>query len=86
MTVEGFEFFVVAVTSLPSCYLATTGDTHTHRHGSDNSSIVACIRYRGNVFTEQLPSIKGRIYFAEPLPSNDGRDARADTQTDGRDL
>jgi hypothetical protein len=40
---------------------------------SNNSSIVACIRCSGNVFTE-------------PLPSNEMRDTHTDTQTDGRVL
>jgi hypothetical protein len=35
-----------------------------------------CIRYRGNVYTELLPS-KGKEIFTEPLPSND----RGDTHT-----
>jgi hypothetical protein len=30
-----------------------------------------CIRYRGNVSTEPLPS-NGKGIFTEPLPSNDG--------------
>jgi hypothetical protein len=29
-----------------------------------------CIRYRGNVYTETLPS-NDRVIFTEPLPSND---------------
>jgi hypothetical protein len=38
----------------------------------NNSSIVACIRCRGNVFTEPLPS-SDREIFTKPLPSK-GRD------------
>jgi hypothetical protein len=45
-------------------------DTQTH---ASSSSIVACIRCRGNVFTE-------------PLPSKERKDTHTDTQTDGRDL
>jgi hypothetical protein len=41
--------------------------------GSNNSPIVACIRYSKNMFTE-------------PLPSNDRRDTHIYTQTDGRHL
>jgi hypothetical protein len=73
------------------------GDAQTHlrlsliRHGPlrkftcNNSSNVACVRCRRNVFTEPLPSNDKGI-FAEPLPSNDGIDTHIDTQTDGRDL
>jgi hypothetical protein len=78
------QFCLAAGTSLPSCYLATTGgytgiptDSHLIKHGphrksrvQHNSSIVACIHYRGNV-------------FPEPLPSNDRRDTHTDTKTDG---
>jgi hypothetical protein len=47
--------------------------TDLRTQAANNSSIVACIRCRGNVFTE-------------PLPSNDRRDTLKDTQTDGTDL
>jgi hypothetical protein len=63
------QLFVAAGTSLPSCYLATIGDTETHE--SNNTFIVACIHCRGNVFMEQIPSVKGGIYSAETLSSND---------------
>jgi hypothetical protein len=54
-----------------------------------------CIRYRGNVFTEQLPSNDKGIFtetlpnndketFTEPLPSNDRGDTQ--THTEQRDL
>jgi hypothetical protein len=52
---------------------------HIENDASNNSSIVVCIRYRGNVslpssnreiFTEPLPSNDKEI-FTEPLPSND---------------
>jgi hypothetical protein len=53
-----WQFFVPAGTFLPSCYLATIGGTQTNpqTHASNNSSIVACIRFGGNMFTEPLPS------------------------------
>jgi hypothetical protein len=44
-----------------------------------------CIRYRGNVSTEPLPS-NGRGFSIEPLPSNDKGDTHTDTKTDGRDF
>jgi hypothetical protein len=42
---------------------------HIENDASNNSSIVACIRYRCNVSTEPLPS-NDRGIFTEPLPSN----------------
>jgi hypothetical protein len=57
--------------NLPSCYLATTGGYTDTR--IQISSIVACVRCPGNVFTEQLPS-------------NERRDTYTGTQSDGRDL
>jgi hypothetical protein len=39
-----------------------------------------CIRYRGNISTEPLPS-NDRGIFTEPLPSNDRRDAPTHTHT-----
>jgi hypothetical protein len=67
------QFFVAAGTSLPSCYLATIdGYVYTptdspwydtdriENDASNNSSIIARIRCRGNVFTEPLPSTEGR--------------------------
>jgi hypothetical protein len=55
-----------------------------------------CIRYRGNVSTEPLPSNDKGI-FTEPLPSNDkgifteplprnDRGLLIETQTDGKDV
>jgi hypothetical protein len=50
------QFFVGAGMYLPSCYISKLrGYRQTHRHASNNFS-VACIRCRGNVFTEPLPS------------------------------
>jgi hypothetical protein len=43
---------------------------HFENDASNNSSIVVCIRYRGNVSTVPLPG-NGRGIFTEPLPSND---------------
>jgi hypothetical protein len=66
------QFFVAAGTSSPSCYLVIIGGyTNPQTHASNNSSIVACIRCRGNVFTESLTS-------------NDRRDTHTDTKTDRR--
>jgi hypothetical protein len=39
-----------------------------------------CIRYRGNVSTEPLPS-SDKGTFTEPLPSNDRRDTHTQTAT-----
>jgi hypothetical protein len=47
------QFFVAGGTSLPEP-LPSNGPTQTHL--SNSSSIVACIRCSGNVFTEPLPS------------------------------
>jgi hypothetical protein len=44
------------------------------------------LRYRRNVFAELYLATRGRIQFTETLPSNDRRDTRTDTQTEGRDL
>jgi hypothetical protein len=43
---------------------------HIENDASKMSSIVACVLYRGNDFTEPLPS-NYRGIFTEPLPSND---------------
>jgi hypothetical protein len=48
-------------------------DTDDIENDASNNYSVACIRCRGNVFTE-------------PLPSDYKGDADTDTQTDGRDL
>jgi hypothetical protein len=75
------QFFFAAGTCLPSCCLATRGDTQIYlqtllcydTHASNNFSIVAYIPCRKNVFTEALP--------------NNGKgDTYTDRQTDGRDL
>lgn len=51
------QFFVAVGTSLTSCYLATVGrDRLIHTREYNNSSILACIRCRRNVFTQPLPS------------------------------
>jgi hypothetical protein len=39
-----------------------------------------CIRYRGNISTEPLPS-NDKGNFTEPLPSNDWGDTQTHTQT-----
>jgi hypothetical protein len=39
-----------------------------------------CIRYRGNVSTDPLPS-KNRRIFTEPLPRNDTRDTQTHTDS-----
>jgi hypothetical protein len=41
---------------------------------SNNSSVVARILRRGNVFTKTLPSDEKRDTLLDPLPGNDGRD------------
>jgi hypothetical protein len=65
------QCFVAAGTPLSSCYLSTIGGcTDPQTHTFNNSSIVACIRCQG-------------ILFTEPLSSNDRRDTQ---KTDGRDL
>jgi hypothetical protein len=43
----------------------TQGETQTH--AANNSSIVVCIRYRGNLFTKPLPSNGKGIHFTELL-------------------
>jgi hypothetical protein len=70
---RNLQQFVAVGTFLPNSHLTTIG--RYIRHASNNSSVVACIRCRGNVFTMQLPS-------------NEMRDTRTctDTQTDGKDL
>jgi hypothetical protein len=84
------QFFAAAGTSLPSCYLATMRgytDRPTGPRVQQVFYIVACIRWSGNVFSDPLPSINGRIHFIELLlPHDDRRDRHIDKQTDGRDL
>jgi hypothetical protein len=68
------QFFVAAGTCLLGCYLETiTGYVDPQTRTSNIYSIVTCIRWRGNVFTELLPSSERRnvIYWAFALPNND---------------
>jgi hypothetical protein len=81
------QFFVVSRTSLPSCYLATIGDTQTNRHTP--SIILLLLRVfiaTGTCSLIRLLEMKQGIQFTEPLLTNDRRDTNTDTQTDGRDL
>jgi hypothetical protein len=86
------QCFVAAATFLPSCYLATIGgytdrrsDSPLISHGPHSKWRVqqffycSVHRYRGNVFTELLPSTG--INLTQPLPCNDTA-----THNDGRDL
>jgi hypothetical protein len=54
-------------------YFPWYNTSHIENDASNNSSIVACIRYRGNVSTE-------------PLPSNDRGDTQTRTHRQQRDL
>jgi hypothetical protein len=77
------QLFSAAGTCLTSCYLVMTGGytnpktlilqdmDRIENDTSNNSSIVACIPYGGNVFIEPLPSNESRIYSTEALSSND---------------
>jgi hypothetical protein len=51
----------------------------TDNDTSNNSSIVACIRYHDNISTEPLPG-NDNMTFTEPLPSNDTGDTQTHTQ------
>jgi hypothetical protein len=44
----------------------------TGNDASNNSYIFACISWRGNVFTQPLPSAEKGIHLTEPLICNDG--------------
>jgi hypothetical protein len=66
------QLFVVAGTSLPSFYLATTGGPRTdaQAHPSNNASVAARIHSRGNMF--RLTTKRG-IHFTKLLLSKDRR-------------
>jgi hypothetical protein len=74
------KFWKELIADIP-CY--DTG--HIENYVSNNSSIVACIRYRGNVSTEPLPTNDKGI-STNPWPSNNGGGG-GEKQTHGqRDL
>jgi hypothetical protein len=90
-------FFVVAGTSLPSCYIAMIrGETHSQtliRYGPESKMTDPAILLLLRVFIaaetclhNRCLATKGGIHFTEPLPCNDRRDTHTDTRTDGRDL
>jgi hypothetical protein len=61
-------------------------DTDPRENKMFGNSIVACVRYRGNLFAESLSGTERGVDLTEPLPCNDKRDINTVTQTDGRDL
>jgi hypothetical protein len=59
----------------------------THRHTLRTIFLLLRVSVAaGTYLKDRCLSMKGGIYFTEPLSSNDGRDSHTDTQTDGRDL
>jgi hypothetical protein len=71
---------LAAGTSLPSCYLATTGGcTDSQTNTSDSSSIIAFIHFRETCLPSRCLAAKEERQFEESLPIKDRRDTHTDT-------